>query len=81
MENKISVGTVVRTILLLISAVNIVLMKFGVNPLNIPESTVTEIAELAVILVPVIWAWWKNNSFSEKARAADKYLHNLKDLD
>lgn len=71
-------ATIVRTVMLVLTILNDVLIFYGKSPINIDESTVYQIVSiLATIFVPV-WTWWKNNSVTKHARKADEYLDKLK---
>jgi SPP1 family holin len=71
--------TIVRAIALALSTVNAVLVMVGVNPLPYSDTeiyaAVSAVAEVAL----VIWAWWRNNSVSKAAQAADDVLGAIKD--
>ena len=70
--------TTVRTIMLVITLLNDLLIFYGKSPINIDESTVYQIITvLSTIIVP-IWTWWKNNSITKHAKKADEYLDRLK---
>ena len=70
--------TVVRTIMLVLTLLNDLLIFYGKIPINIDESTVYQIVTvLSTIIVP-IWTWWKNNSITKHAKKADEYLDKLK---
>ena len=70
--------TVVRTVVLLVSLLNQVLTLIGKNPLPFSDSTVYEGVSLLCTIGTSLWAWWKNNSFTSAALAADAYLETLK---
>ena len=71
-------ATIVRTIMLILTIINDLLIFYGKSPINIDESTVYQIVSiLATVIVP-IWTWWKNNSITKHARKADEYLDKLK---
>ena len=78
MKNKISKDTIIRTIVLFFTLINMVLTTLGKNPLPFSEDelylVLTEIATVGA----AIWAWWKNNSFTQNAIMADTYLKDLK---
>ena len=78
MDKKISVDTVARTAVLLLALANQFLTVAGKNPLPFAEEdfygTITGVVTAAASL----WAWWKNNSFTQKAISADEYLKELK---
>lgn len=75
---KVSTETIIRTIVLIIALVNQVLTSMGKNPLPFSDDIVYEAVTLAVTIGASAWAWWKNNSFTQKALQADEYLKELR---
>ncbi len=75
---KCDKGTLVRTAVLLLSLINSVLQMFDLNPLPIENETVSQAISSVLLIASAIASWWKNNSFSKKAVAADEYLKELK---
>lgn len=71
---KIESGTIIRTVLLVIALVNQVLVSTGHSVLPFDDATVTNIVTLGFTVVTGALAWWKNNSFTQKAIEADKTL-------
>ena len=76
--NKISAGTIARTIILLLALINQCLSMAGVSPLPIEDEQVETIITTAWTVIAALIAWWKNNSFTPEAIQADKYLAELK---
>lgn len=76
---KISKGTIVRTILMLIVVLNFALERCGVDVIKTDESTVLMLVETVIEIAVVIVGFWKNNSYSEKAIKADKFLKELRE--
>lgn len=76
---KIKKSTIVRAILAVIVIVNIVLKKCGVDLIPTDENAVAMFVETAVEIAVLAVGFWKNNSFSEKAIRADKFLQDLRD--
>ena len=76
---SITPGTWIRTALLVLALVNQLLTMLGMSPLPISDEQLTEALSLVFTVVASLAAWWKNNSFSEAALAADEYMHTLKD--
>lgn len=74
---KISKGTIVRTIMLLIVAINIVLEKIGIDVIKTDRSSILTVVECLIELGTVIAAWWYNNSFSSKALKAQQFFEEL----
>lgn len=75
----ISKGTIARTIMLVIVLVNMVLQHFGIDVIKVDESEVLSLVETVINLAVIIVAFWKNNSFTDKAIKADEFLKNLKE--
>lgn len=76
---KISKETIIRTVLLIAALVNMALNAFGKNTLPFTDDEISEIISVVFMAVTSIAAWWKNNSFTEKARIADIYLEGLRE--
>ena len=78
MTNKISAGTIARTIILLLALINQCLSMAGVSPLPIEDEQVETIITTAWTVIAAIWAWWKNNSFTQAALAGDALKNEMK---
>lgn len=76
---KISTETMVRTIVLAFALLNQVLTMFGVNPLPFSEVEVYQGCTALLTVVSSLWAWWKNNSFTQAAIQADEVLKKNKE--
>ncbi len=74
MKKKITKGTFIRTILLVLALINQILAVFGKSPIPIDDDTVTNLISTAWTVIASLIAWWKNNSFTKKAIEADKML-------
>lgn len=55
-------------VLMALSIVNQYLTANGHNPLAIDQATVVQVVTYICGLAAAIWAWWKPNHFTEKAR-------------
>ena len=66
--------TIIRTVILVLALVNQILAMFGYSPIPIEDEQLTEVISLSFTIAASVWAWWKNNSFSRRAIAADEYL-------
>lgn len=75
---KPSKASIVRTIILFISLINVILRMFGVNTLPIDNELIAETVSVLILVASTICSWWYNNSFTEKARKADEYMKNLR---
>lgn len=76
---KISKGTIVRTIMLVIVIINMILKACGKNIINIDENQVLTVLEYIIEIAVIAVNWWKNNSFTDKAIKADEFLKTLKE--
>ena len=70
--NKPSAGTITRTILLVVAIINNALAIAGKSPLPISNEEITEVVSFGFTIATALVAWWKNNSFTQKAIAADE---------
>ena len=73
---NITKGTIIRTILLVLALINQVLAVFGKSPIPIDDDTLTNLISTAWTVIASLIAWWKNNSFTDKAIKADEVLKN-----
>ena len=73
---NITKGTLMRTILLVLALINQVLAVFGKSPIPIDDDTLTNFISTAWTVIASLIAWWKNNSFTDKAIKADEVLKN-----
>lgn len=75
---KIKPDTIARTIVLVIALINQVLAVLGKDVLPFADDTIYELVTLVFTIGASSWSWWKNNSITKKAIAADEYLAELK---
>lgn len=76
--NTIKKDTIIRTIVLVIALINQALTIAGKNPLPFEDEEITEFLSYIFTVAASLWAWWKNNSFTQNALEADKVLDELK---
>ena len=76
---KISKGTIIRTVCLLLALINITLETFGKRIIPISDEQVSEVISVIFTIVTSLTAAWKNNSFTEEAIKADEYLKELRE--
>ena len=79
MENKVSVGTIVRTVLLMLALVNQILTATGHSIIPIDDETITQLITNVATIVTALIAWWKNNSFTKAALAGDATMKLFKE--
>ena len=78
---KISKGTIVRTVMLVIVLINMILQHFGFDLINVSEIQVLAFVELLIEIAVIVVAFWKNNSYSKNAILADTYLKELREAE
>ena len=74
-------GTIIRTVCLVLALINQILTATGHSIIPIDDDTVTQLISTAATVITAVVAWWKNNSITREARAADEYMHALKNGD
>lgn len=82
MKKKINLSGVTpetwaRTIVLFIALINQILAILGKGQIDIAENDIYQVVSLIATFASAIWAWWKNNSFSEGAQNGDAVMHAL----
>ena len=70
--------TIIRTIILAIALINQILTSFGKGILPIEDEAITQLISAIFTVCTSVWAWWKNNSITPEAIAADEYMKELK---
>lgn len=74
-KEKVQVDTIIRTVTLFIALANQILVAFGKSPIPVEEESVALLISTGVTVVAGLWAWWKNNNFSQAALKAQKVLN------
>ena len=70
----VTVQTWARTIVLLLALVSQLCVILGKRTEAIDIDQWQEYITYALTVIGSIWAWWKNNSFTQKAQEADNIL-------
>ena len=65
--------TLIRTCLLFLALLNQCLELAGFCPLPVEEEEIYQVLTGLLTAGASLWAWWKNNSFTQKALAADEW--------
>lgn len=76
--HKISAATIARTACLLLALTNQVLTACGRPILPIESETLNQLVTSGLTVAAALVSWWKNNSFTREALAADSYLTQLR---
>lgn len=74
MKKKIEKMTIVRTAVLIFALINQVLVISSYNPLPFTDEEFGQAVSMVLTIGASLWAWWKNNSFTQAAIAADEQL-------
>ena len=77
-NRNVSAGTVARTAVLLLALPNQILSAMGKPILPIESSTVEQLVTAGITSVAALVSWWKNNSFTQAALAADEVYEQKK---
>lgn len=75
---KVSTGTIVRTICLVLALFNQIMTATGHAVLPIDDEMINTLVSTAATVVVAIITWWKNNSFTAAAIEADNTLKQLR---
>ncbi|MCO7120356.1 phage holin [Ihubacter massiliensis] len=75
--NKEVRNLIIRTLVLVIVWINMVLVNRGLSPLPIDENGATELISEALAALATLWAWWKDNDVTKKARAKKEVIATL----
>ncbi len=77
---NISKETIARTIVLILALLNNVLTMCGKNPLPFSDDELYVGVSAVVTVCATLWAWWKNNSFTQNAIEADEFLREKRKM-
>ena len=70
--------TIIRTIVLILALANQILAIYGKQAIPITEDEVYQGVTLVATIASALWAWWKNNSYTQPAIKADIYMEELR---
>ena len=75
--NSVKKDTIIRTIVLIVALINQALTLSGKNPLPFEDDEIVNVLSYVFTAAASLWAWWKNNSFTQNAIKADEVLAHL----
>lgn len=78
MKQKIELGTIIRTVVLVLALINQGLTISGKSVLPISDEDVSNTITFVFTMGSALAAWWKNNSFTQNAIEADAVLKDVK---
>lgn len=76
--NKVTAGTIARTIVLALALINQCLVMAGVQTLPIQDEQVETLVSTGATVIMAVIAWWKNNSFTQAARVGDQAMREAR---
>lgn len=79
-HRNIKADTIVRTIVLMVALINQILTSTGHSVIPVSDDQIAEMITLCITIASSIWAWWKNNSFSQAAIRADEQMRLEKEV-
>lgn len=78
---KTKVSAVYRLIFMMVALLNQFFVLFGLYPINVADNDAVKMISLGLCIVTGGAAYWKNNSWSPEAKAADKVKDSMKHND
>lgn len=75
---KVKTETIVRTVILALALVNQLLSATEHAVLPIQDEQAETLITTGATILASLWAWWKNNSFTREAIAADNHMADLR---
>lgn len=77
-KEKITAGTIIRALCLILALVNLTLETMGKRIIPITDDQISELVTLVITIATSLVGFWKNNSFTQEAIIADGIMHELK---
>lgn len=68
---RVKPETIIRTIILLIALINQALSIAGYAVLPFSDAEIEQGVSMTITTIAALWAWWKNNSFTQDHIQAD----------
>lgn len=68
---KVKTETIIRTVILFIALLNQILSITGHAVLPFSDAEIEQGVSMLITAIAAIWAWWKNNSFTQDHIQAD----------
>lgn len=75
---KITVGTIVRTVILAVALINQILVASGHSVIPIQNEEWEALITTGATVITALIAWWKNNSFTAAARIGDFHMRKAR---
>ncbi|WP_342512784.1 phage holin [Sporosarcina sp. FSL K6-1522] len=65
---------IARTVVLFVALINQFLVLNGLSPLPFEDAQVENSVTVVLTISASLWAWWKNNNITYKARRNEDYM-------
>ena len=72
------IEAIVRLLVALVPAVNIILVALGKSPLPFDQDEVNVALSAFVEFIGILWAWWKNNNMTQAFQISQKIGEQIK---
>lgn len=79
-KEKISAGTIARTIILALALINQILVMNGIQMIPISDEDINTLVTTVWTVIASIVAWWENNSFTQNAIKGDKVTNGQAEI-
>ena len=79
-ENKITAGTITRTVFLALALMNQILVSIGHSILPIDDELLEQVITVGFTSITSVVAFWKNNSFTNAAIEGDIVKEETKEM-
>ena len=79
-RRTVKADTIIRTVVLVVALINQILTSTGHSIIPVSDEQITEVITLCITIVSSVWAWWKNNSFTQAAIRADEQMELEKEV-
>ena len=79
-RRTVKADTIIRTVVLVVALINQILTSTGHSIIPISDEQITEAITLCITITSSVWAWWKNNSFTQAALRADEQMRLEKEV-
>lgn len=78
---RTKVSAVYRLLFMLVALLNQFLVMFGLYPIEAMDTDGAKLLSLGICIIAGGIGYWKNNSWTPEAKAADKVMDSLKQQD
>ena len=73
-NNGPDIGTITRTVILILALINQILTTLGYSPLPIHDTQGQDLISISITIIVSLISWWKNKSFTHSAKIGDEAM-------